>query len=485
MQKLFLYNTLSRKKEEFKPIKKGEIGLYTCGPTVYNYAHIGNLRSYVFADLLVRMLRYNYGNNQVKWVMNITDVDDKTIRDAKAKYPDEESMKALNKFIKEYENYFWEDIKKLNILKPDVVPHAASKKYIKKMQQLVVNIVKAGFGYEKEGSIYFNLAKYCQENKYGKLINLDMSGFKTGARVDADEYEKENIQDFVLWKGEKEGEPYWDFKLKGKSLPGRPGWHIECSAMGESELGMPFDIHTGGVDLKFPHHENEIAQSVIGYETKKTVNYWLHNEHLLVDGMKMSKRYNNFYTLRDLISKDYNPLALRFLYMQTHYGKQMNFTFASLKSAEEGLQHFINQARELGDKKGKVDNNFKNKFLKAINDDLNMSQALAVAQELLKSDLSNEDKLATVLDFDKVLGLNLEKALEYSVSPSPSPEEDKENWINELKEKFPSEIVELILKREKAREEKKYQKSDKLRDEIERMGYVVEDTDKGMRVFRK
>lgn len=290
MNKLFLYNTLTRKKEEFRPIKDNEIGLYTCGPTVYNYAHIGNLRSYIFADILVRTLRYNLGEEKVKWVMNITDVDDKTIRDSKIKYPDLPSMEALQKFTKEYEEYFWQDMQSLNVKTPDIITHATDQKYIAGMQELVKNIVDKGYGYIKEGSVYFDVQKFAKNHKYGNLINLDMAGFKAGTRVDADEYEKENVQDFVLWKGYKEGEPVWEFDLNGEKLPGRPGWHIECSAMGELELGCPFDIHTGGIDLKFPHHENEIAQSVVGYNCEQPINYWLHNEHLLVDGQRMGKK---------------------------------------------------------------------------------------------------------------------------------------------------------------------------------------------------
>ena len=306
MNKLFLYNTLTRKKEEFKPIKKDKVGLYTCGPTVYNYAHIGNLRSFVFADLLVRILKYNYGEKNVKWVMNITDVDDKTIRDSKIKYPDLSHMEALKKFTAEFEEYFWRDLSKLNILKPDSITHAADTVYIKKMQDLVKNIFVSGYAYVKDGSVYFDVGKYSQKYKYGVLVDIDVSKMKSGVRIDDDEYEKENIQDFVLWKGQKEDEPSWEFEFDGQKLPGRPGWHIECSAMGQAELGMPFDIHTGGVDLKFPHHENEIHQSVIGYKTEKPVNYWLHNEYLLVDGKKMGKRFNNFYTIKDLEEKNIN-----------------------------------------------------------------------------------------------------------------------------------------------------------------------------------
>jgi cysteinyl-tRNA synthetase len=492
MNKISFYNSLTRKKEEFKtitphtPLVRGgeKVGIYTCGPTVYNYAHIGNLRSYVFADLLVRTLRYNYGEENVNWVMNITDVDDKTIRDSKAKYPDLASSKALKKFTSEFEKYFWQDLKKLNINTPNATPHAADKKYIDKMQDLVKKIFIAGYAYIKDGSVYFDVVKYSQKYKYGLLVDIDVSKLKTGDRIDSDEYEKDNVQDFVLWKGEKEGEPSWEFELDGQKLPGRPGWHIECSAMGEVELGMPFDIHTGGIDLKFPHHENEIHQSIIGYQCEKPVNYWLHNEHLLVDGQRMGKRFNNFYTLKDLEEKNINPLAFRFLCLQTGYGKVMNFTWEALEAAEEGLKHLYNQVKELritnyppatqasslalraGELRIEdINIDFKNKFLEVVNDDLNTTQALAVAQEVLKSKIKDQEKLETILDFDKVLGLNLREALN----------------VVEL----PAEVDKIVNERQKAREEKNFDESDKLRGEIEKLGYTVEDTKDGQRVYKK
>jgi len=480
MNKLYLYNTLTRKKEEFKPIKKGAVGLYTCGPTVYNYAHLGNLRSYVFADLLVRTLKYNYGDENVKWVMNITDVDDKTIRDSKIKYSGLAPIEALKKFTSEFEEYFWQDLKKLNINTPNATPHAADKKYIDKMQDLVKRIFIAGYAYIKDGSAYFDVVKYSQKYKYGLLVDLDVSKLKTGDRIDSDEYEKDSVQDFVLWKGEKEGEPSWEFELDGQKLPGRPGWHIECSAMGEAELKMPFDIHTGGIDLKFPHHENEIHQSVIGYQCAKPVNYWLHNDYLLVDGKKMSKRFNNFYTIKDLEVKGINPLAYRFLCLQTGYGKVMNFIWEALEAAEEGLKHLYNQVKELritplrqgfGGQANyelrieDINIDFKNKFLEAVNDDLNMPQALATTQEVLKSELPAKEKLATILDFDKVLGLNLAQALSAV--------------------ELPAEVEKLAGARQIAREKKKFDESDKLRAEIEKLGYVVEDTKDGQRISKK
>lgn len=485
MKPLYLFNTLSHKKEEFKilpqpssKLGEGVIGVYTCGPTVYNFAHIGNLRSYIFADILVRALRYNYGEGKIKWLMNITDVDDKTIRDSKTKYPDLDPKKALQKFTEEYEKYFWLDTEKLNIQKPDKITHATD--YIEEMQKLARIIVEAGYGYVKDGSVYFDVKKFSQNHKYGNLINLDMDGFKAGARVDLDEYEKENVQDFVLWKGKKEGEPFWDFSLNDKSLPGRPGWHIECSAMGEAELGCPFDIHTGGIDLKFPHHENEIAQSVIGYKCEKPVNYWLHNEHLLVDGQRMGKRFKNFNTVNDLKNNGVDPLAYRFLCLQTNYGKQMNFTWEALKSAQEGLEHIYNQYYELEknidskvsgiitEKESEEGNIIIDEFIDAINDDLNTTKALAILQKVFKSKISNKNKLCIADKFDQVLGLNLINGK-----------------TNDLNAKLPEDIIEKGKERYDARKEKRFEESDRLRDEIEKLGYIVEDTKDGQRIYKK
>jgi cysteinyl-tRNA synthetase len=460
MNKIYLYNTLSRGLKKFTPLSKKNIGVYTCGPTVYNFAHIGNLRSYVFADLLVRTLGYFYGHDKIKWVMNITDVDDKTIRDSKTKYPDLEPMVALQKFTAEYEDYFWSDLKKLNIKSPTASPHAAQEKYIAAMQALIKAIMNQGYAYVKEGSVYFSLEKYSQNYDYGKLVKIDLQDLKVGVRVDSDEYEKDNLQDFVLWKAAKPGEPFWNFSFDGLNLPGRPGWHIECSAMSHEELACPFDIHTGGVDLKFPHHENEIAQSVVGYKQKEPVRFWLHNEFLLVDNQKMGKRFHNFYTLPDIIKKGFKPLALRFLFLQTHYRATQNFTWEGLTAAQNGWEHLKNQVSDLGKIVGKVDKKFQKKFWQALADDLNTPQALAVVQELLKAQLTNQVKLATVLDFDNILGL-------------------------ELDNKVPQDILALARQREQARQSKDFALADELRQTIETSGYLIKDSESGPIVMPK
>lgn len=465
MVKLSLFNTLSRKKEKFTPLKKGKVGLYTCGPTVYNFAHIGNLRAYLFSDILVRTLKYNFGDKAIKWVMNITDVDDKTIRDSKKKYPELEPLPALKKFTSEFENVFWQDLKALNILEPDVTPHAADDKYIKKMQALIGEIFKAGYCYIKDGSVYFDLVKYGKKYKYGQLVNLNLAKLKSGTRGDTDEYDKDNLQDFVLWKGQKAGEPAWAFQLNGESLPGRPGWHIECSAMSQAELGCPFDIHVGGEDLKFPHHEDEIAQSIIGYGVRQPINYWLHNGMLMVESKKMSKSLGNFYNLKDFRDKGKIILSYRFLCLITHYRKPLDFSWVSVTAAENGLNHLMNQVRELGNKKGKISKEYQGQFAKKINDDLNTPGALAVIQKMLKDNkLSSADKLATILDFDRVLGLGL----------GSSPEQH-----------IPKEIRALVDERQRAKEEKRWSDADQIRRISADKGYLIEDTKDGPRISKK
>ncbi|MEK6808976.1 MAG: cysteine--tRNA ligase, partial [Nanoarchaeota archaeon] len=320
---LRLFNTRTRKIGVFKSIKDKEVNIYTCGPTVYDYAHIGNLRAYICADILKRYLKYKGYN--VKHVMNITDVDDKTIKGS------QQQGISLKKYTQNFSNMFFEDIKILNLDLPDIFPKATE--HIPEMIMLIKKLLKKGFAYKGEdGSIYYDISKF---KNYGKLAQLDMDGLKEGARIRHDEYSKDSPKDFCLWKAcdKDDGDVFWKTEL-GK---GRPGWHIECSAMNMKYLGEEFDIHTGGVDLIFPHHENEIAQSV-GATGKEFVHYWFHNEHLLVNGKKMSKSLGNFYTLRDLLNKGYNPIGIRYLLLSTHYRQQLNFTEESLQGAENSVQ---------------------------------------------------------------------------------------------------------------------------------------------------
>ncbi len=445
---LKIYNTLKRKKEVFKPIKKGEVGMYVCGPTIYNYVHIGNLRPYVFADILRRYLKYSGFN--VKEVMNLTDVDDKTIRDS------QKSGKSLKEFTKIYEKAFLEDIKAMNIEIPEVVPKATE--HIKEMVAMVKKLLEKGIAYKAEDGIYFSIKKF---KDYGKLSKIKAKELKEGAseRVSKDEYDKENANDFALWKfyDKNDGDVFWETEI-GK---GRPGWHIECSAMSSKYLGERFDIHTGGVDLIFPHHENEIAQSEASSGKKPFVKYWLHNEWLLVDGKKMSKSLGNFYDLKAIKEKGYSPMDLRYFYLTKHYRQQINFTWENMEASKNSLQRLKNIVTELKDDK-KKNGEYLKEFEKAINDDLNMPEALQVLWKLVRDEKA-EGKIETIKEMDRVFGLKL---------------------LEKEKIKIPEEVLKLVKEREQARKNKDWKKSDELRDKIKEIGYHVEDTAEGS-VLRK
>ncbi|MDO8443527.1 MAG: cysteine--tRNA ligase, partial [Candidatus Azambacteria bacterium] len=316
-----LYNFLTRKKETFKSLRPKQVGFYACGPTVYDYAHIGNLRTYIFEDILKRTLEYN--EYKVNLVVNITDVEDKIIRESA------KAGKSISDFVKPYEKAFFDDLKKLNIEKAWKYPKAT--KHIKEMLKIISALLKKGLAYESGGSIYFALSKF---KSYGKLSGLKNRELKTGARVDVDEYDKTNAEDFVLWKAAKNNEPSWNASF-GK---GRPGWHIECSAMSMRYLGETFDIHGGAIDLLFPHHENEIAQSE-GATGKPFVKYFIEGEHLSVNGEKMSKSLGNIFNLRDLEAKKFEPLAFRYLALTAHYRSKLNFTWESLQASQNALNN--------------------------------------------------------------------------------------------------------------------------------------------------
>lgn len=446
---LKLYNTLSRRLEAFRPLKDKHVGFYTCGPTVYNYAHIGNLRTYIFEDILQRVLERN--GYKVKRVMNITDVEDKIIRDSK------KAEKDIFEFVKPYEKAFYEDIKKLNIKPADVYPKAT--RHIEDMIALIDKLLEKGLAYKAGGSIYFNISRF---KNYGRLSRLELRKLKARARVDVDEYTKEAAEDFVLWKGAKPGEPSWQTPL-GK---GRPGWHIECSAMSMKYLGTTFDIHAGGVDLIFPHHENEIAQSE-GATGKKFAKYFIEGEHLLVDGQKMSKSLGNTYTLRDIEARHINPLAFRYLILGAHYRRKLNFTWQSLAAAENGLQNLYNRYAEIkrasapGKPRTKEMRKWRAKFTAALNDDLNTPSALALTSRMLRDkNLNPKEKVLLLNDFDEVLGLNIAK---FSAKTA----------------KIPSKIEALAKQREEFRRNKQFVQADRLRQEIKRLGYSIDDTPAG------
>ena len=449
--KIQFYNTLSRTKEEFSPINKKEVLFYSCGPTVYNYPHIGNYRAYIFADTLKRVLLYS--EYKVKHIMNLTDIDDKTIRDS------QKEGKSLKDFTEFYTKEFYKDIESLNIIKPNEFTKATD--YIDEMVEVINKLLKNDLAYKSEdGSVYFNIKKF---PNYGKLSHLVIENQKENAsgRINKDEYGKDDVHDFALWKAwdEKDGDVFWETSL-GK---GRPGWHIECSAMSMATLGEQIDIHTGGVDNIFPHHENEIAQSE-GATGKPFAKYWMHNEWVLVDQKKMAKSAKNFYTLRDLTDAGIDPIAYRFWLLMANYRTRVNFVWEALEGAETALKRLYNLYNGLGDKVGKVNAELQNKFKSYIIDDLDTPRALSLLWDVFKDEnISNADKKATVLDFDKVLGLGFDNIKE---------------------EKIPEKIKLLILEREKARLDKDFQKSDELRKEINSLGYEVKDTAGGQKVSK-
>jgi len=463
--KLYLYNSLSRKKEEFKSIKPGKVGLYTCGPTVYNYAHIGNLRTYIFEDILKRVLVYN--GYAVKHVMNITDVGhltgDRDMGEDKMEKGAAREGKSAWDIADFYTRAFKEDIAHLNILEPDIWVKATDT--IPEQIALVKMLEEKGFTYRTADGIYFDTAKFAG---YNKLSHQDLEALQEGARVERNP-EKRNPTDFAVWKFSPQGlkrQMEWDSPWG----VGFPGWHLECSAMSMKFLGDQLDIHCGGTDHIDVHHTNEIAQSEAA-TGKPFFNFWMHGAFLIIQGgKKMAKSEGNFLTLENtFLENDINPLAYRFASFLTHYRKPMEHSDEGIEAARNGLQHLQNQVRQIVDAEVDTDNclntEFKNKFMEAINDDLNIPRAMAVVQEMLKSNISDAEKHTTILDFDSVLGLRLDQL-------------DKEQAL-------PGEVQKLVDARLNAREAKNFAASDQLRSEIETLGYQVQDTKDGMKVVKK
>jgi len=458
------FNTLTRKKEAFVPLVPGKVKMYTCGPTVYDYAHIGNFRAFLFEDLLKRWLIQR--SFKVTHVMNLTDIDDKTIKGS------QKQGIPLGQFTDFYVKAFFEDIKVLNIQPADVYPKATD--HIPEMVQLIKTLMAKGIAYKGEDcSIYFSVCKF---SDYGRLSHIKVDELKAGARVSQDEYAKEEAQDFALWKAwtPEDGDVFWETEL-GK---GRPGWHIECSAMSTKYLGETFDIHCGGVDNMFPHHENEIAQSEAA-TGKKFVNYWMHNEHLQVEGKKMSKRFGNFYTLRDLLAKGYDPIAIRYLLMSTHYRQQFNFTFEGLEAAKAAVERLRNFVRRLHEVEGTTSTGkvatlmakLEAGFGGSMDDDLNIGIALSSLfdfvreiNSMLDANIVSKDEAAEVgglmMRLDEVLGV-IGKL--------------------EVEEALPSDIDALVQKREEARKAKNWKEADTIRAQLKAMGIVLEDTAQGVR----
>lgn len=460
-ESIYLFNTLTRRKERFKPLENGKVKMYTCGPTVWDYAHIGNFRTFIFEDILRRWLKFR--NFKMTQAMNLTDVDDRTINASN------NQGISLNEYTAKYIKAFFEDIQILNVEKAEIYPRATEN--VPAMVDLIKKLLDKGYAYmSDDGSIYYDIKKF---QSYGQLSKINVKELKAGARVKTDDYEKEEAKDFALWKAwdPADGEVYWHTDI-GK---GRPGWHIECSAMSMKYLGEQLDIHTGGVDNMFPHHENEIAQSeaVTG---KHFVNYWLHCEHLLVNGKRMGKRFGNYYTLRDLTELGHRPQAIRYLLISTHYRQQLNFTFEGLEAAKSAVERLKNFMRRLDDADGKANDEINRLLVKcesdfgqAMDNDLDVGTALAALFEFVRAvnNLLDGNKVSKdqakkarnlIRDLDRVLGV-----------------------IGTSEEKLPEGAMKLIERRERARKAKSWQEADSIRAELERMGVYVEDTGEGVR----
>ncbi len=462
------FNTLSRQVEEFVPLEDGKVNMYLCGPTVWNFAHIGNFRTFIFGDVLRRYLKYS--GFHVKHVFNLTDIDDRIINEAAKR------SISIGEFTAPFIQYFWEDFDALGMERPEVTPRATE--HIAEMIDIIAKLLENGHAYESDGSIYYRIAAFPD---YGKLSKINFSGNITGGseRIDTDKYEKEDARDFALWKfvGENE-EPGWDAPF-GR---GRPGWHIECSAMSMKYLGETFDLHGGGMDLQFPHHENEIAQSE-GATGKLFAKYWLHSEFLKIDDVTMSKSKGNFFTFRDLREQGFSPLAIRYLLLSVPYTKQLNFTFEGLHGAEATIERLRNFYRSVSnaaaaDHDGNnilgLITHARDEFRKAMDDDLNTAAALAAVHNLVRdvntimaaNRITAEERselIGMIGEFNSVLGI-------FDTSEEASLDD---------------EIEALVQEREDARARRDFARSDELRDLLAEKGIVLEDTRDGVRWKRK
>lgn len=452
-----LYNTLTREKEEFIPIDNNKVKIYTCGPTVYSYPHIGNFRAYLFMDSLRRVLKYN--GYELLHAMNITDVghlvsdaDDGEDKMMKAARIEKKDPYEIAEF---YMNIFLDGLDKLNISKPEIICRATE--HIKIMEEYVKKIIENGYSYETDKTIYFDTSKL---DRYGVLSNIKVEEQKAGARVEFDKQKKNNV-DFAIWiKADENHIMKWD-TFWGKCYP---GWHLECSAMSQYYLGDVFDIHTGGIDHIPIHHENEIAQSK-GATGKIPAHYWMHCDFLQIDGGKMSKSLGNLYTLDDLAKKGYEPLVLKMFNYGSHYRTQINFTWEALNSAKVALKRLKEGFKVHAEGKHKIDKaiieDFEEKFHKEINDDLNITNAMSVVWEVVRYPEKSKDLAELLLKFDNILALDIDKPMQQL-------------------EEIPEEVKKLVEERKKARAEKKWDLSDQIRNEISKLGYNVKDTKDGM-----
>ncbi len=464
---LRLFNTLSQRVEEFSPLDGHTVRMYTCGPTVYNFAHIGNLRTFTFQDLLRRWLA-SHGWT-LDHVMNITDVDDKIIRNAAA------GGKTLAEYTAPYTQAFLEDTAALRLQRPERMVKATE--HIPEMAAAIQRLGERGYTYASDGSIYYRIAKFPE---YGKLSHNDFGGIRPGARVDVDEYEKDDARDFVLWKAPKEGEPFWETEVG----PGRPGWHIECSAMAMKYLGDTLDIHAGGIDLVFPHHENEIAQSE-AISGKPFARFWIHSEHLNVESQKMSKSAGNFYTLRELLAMGYAPETVRYLLLSVPFRQKLNFTFDGLKAAASAIERLRNLAARLREAKlapGHDDamaeraRSARREFDEALDNDLNSAAALAAIFEFARDANTAMDSgefrsgnapeaLDLLQRFDSIFDV-----IQTSASAGGMTEE---------------EIEKLAAERTRAKKARDFHRADAIRAELNEAGVILEDTKDGVRWKRK
>lgn len=466
---LRFYNTLTQQVEDFAPMDGKTVRMYTCGPTVYNYVHIGNLRTFTFQDILRRWLKAR--NYELYHVMNITDVEDKIIRSAM------QEGKTLSEYTAVYEKAFLEDAASLRLQKPERLVRATE--HVAEMADAITVLTEKGFTYRSDGSIYYRIAKFPD---YGKLSHLDLGGIKAGARVDVDEYDKADARDFVLWKAKKDNEPSWDTPIGD----GRPGWHIECSVMAMKYLGETLDIHAGGIDLIFPHHENEIAQSE-AITGKTFARLWLHSEHLIVEGQKMSKSAGNFFTLRDLLSMEdkFSPEAIRYLLASVPYRKKLNFTFDQLRAAATSINRLRSYKLRVDTETFGDGTNEQvearsaealTRFEGSLDDDLNTAEALAAIFEYVRETNSAMDSgefKAGNVSSAKNLLMRFDSIFDV-VEPS-----ETETGVSA------GEIEALIAERQQARKQKQFGRSDEIRAELLERGVILEDTKEGARWKRK
>jgi cysteinyl-tRNA synthetase len=469
-----LFNTLTRRVEPVAPLVAGELKVYNCGPTIYDFVHIGNLRTFLFQDLLRRV--FEAAGYRVVFCLNLTDVDDKIIRDSQkplaASADNQTRLAAMRAFTDAFERAFLEDVDALRIARPTLMPRATD--HMADMIRLIRSLEARGLAYERDGSVYYRVSALPQ---YGCLSHIDREGMQLGTSVDADEYDRDAISDFVLWKGTKPGEPWWDSPWG----PGRPGWHIECSAMALTLLGERLDIHTGGIDLVFPHHENEIAQSegAIGH---RWVSHWAHGEFLMVEGQKMSKSLGNFFTLRDLVAKGVDPMTFRFAILSNHYRKQYNFSFEGVRAAVatlDRLRTFRNRMEEppAAAREGALDpaidvqarlTRARGEFWQALADDLNTPEALAAILTLVTDINAQDDFRPLARDLRQQVVAFLDETDRVFAA-----------WPHEQRQALDADVEALIAARKAAKAARNWPEADRLRDELKALGILLEDRKDG------